>query len=193
MAYKNGNYAAFYVADEELVTKNPLNAHFVKDFNYYQLLKAWKEKDSSFPFNDSHEKTYSVRDTSNWDTLKGRLRERLNNSKNIILFLSENTTPSRALNEEIEYAIDHLELPLIIIYTDSKSVDEIFYEKNDKYYLSQSVIDLQKRLPVLKDCRNKVPCLHVPLRKEIITKALSNKNFMLATKRDSGNYIYTAD
>ncbi|MDV2469819.1 TIR domain-containing protein [Acinetobacter chinensis] len=193
MAYKNGNYAAFYVADEELVTKNPSSAHFVKDFNYYQMFKAWKAKDSSFPFNDSHEKTYNVRDTSNWDTLKGRLRERLNNSKNIILFLSENTTPSRALTEEIEYAIDYLELPLIIVYVDIKSVGDIFYRTNNNYWLSQSVINLKKRLPILKDCHNKVPCLHIPLRKEVIIKALSSKNFMLATKRDSGNYIYNVD
>lgn len=193
MAYKNGNYAAFYVADEELVTKNPLNAHFVKDFNYYQLLKAWKEKDSSFPFNDSHEKTYSVRDTSNWNTLRERLRERLSNSKNLVLFLSKNTTPSRALNEEIEYAIDYLGLPVIIIYPDYESVSDIFYEKNGEYYLTKKAKELKDCLPILKRYQNKVPCLHVPFKKNIIEKSLLNKGFMVGTKKDAAFYIYTKD
>lgn len=48
--------------------------------------------DSTFPFIDSHDKNYNVRDGSDWETtLKPRLRNRLNNSKNIILFLSSIT------------------------------------------------------------------------------------------------------
>ena len=55
---------------------------------YYNQLRAWKGKDSSFPFIDAHDKTYNVRDDSLWDTLKNRLHERLDYSKNIILFLA---------------------------------------------------------------------------------------------------------
>lgn len=76
MSDNNGNYCAFYVA--EPFSDNPLKAHSTKDFVYYNLLRSWKGKDSSFPFNDSHDKTYSVRDGSDWEsTLKPRLRERL--------------------------------------------------------------------------------------------------------------------
>lgn len=50
------------------------------------MLRAGKGGDSSFPFTDSHDKTYNVRDNSDWETtLNPRLRERLRNSKNVVL------------------------------------------------------------------------------------------------------------
>ena len=120
MAYRNGNYAAFYVA--EPFNASALGAHATKDFCYYNMLRAWKGKDSSFPFNDSHDKTYNVRDNSDWElTLKPRLRERLRSSKNIVLFLSSNTVSSRALREEIDYGINDQGLPVIVIYPEYDS------------------------------------------------------------------------
>ena len=56
MAYRNGNYSAFYV--EEPFNENNLGANSTKDFVYYNLLRAWKGADSSFPFIDSHDKNY---------------------------------------------------------------------------------------------------------------------------------------
>lgn len=104
MAYKNGNYTAFYVS--EPFSESNLGASATRDFNSYNMLRAWKAADGTFPFNDSHNKTYNVRDGSDWEkTLKPRLRERLNNSKNIILFLSSYTKNSKALREEINYGI----------------------------------------------------------------------------------------
>ena len=101
MAYRNGNYTAFYVA--EPFNPSSLGANATKDFQYYNVLRMWKGADATFPFVDSHDKTYSVRDGSDWEyTLKPRLRERLRNSKNIILILSSITTNSRALREEID-------------------------------------------------------------------------------------------
>ena len=115
MNYRNGNYAAFYVA--EPFNENNLGAYSAPDFVYYQTLRAWKGADSSFPFIDSHEKTYNVRDGSSWEyTLKPRLHKRLLNSKNIVLFLSSHTKASRALTEEIEYGVGVLELPVIVVY-----------------------------------------------------------------------------
>ena len=100
MAYRNGNYAAFYV--DEPFGEGNLGAHSAPDFVYYHTLGAWKARDWSFPFNDSHGKNYNVRDGSDWEgTLKPRLRERLRNSKNIVLFLSSHTRQSRALKEDI--------------------------------------------------------------------------------------------
>ena len=115
MGNKTSNYSAFYVS--EPFSESSLGAHATKDFYYYNLLRAWKGKDSSFPFNDSHDKTYNVRDGSDWDkTLKPRLRERLNCSKNIVLFLSTVTKNSKVLREEIEYGINMLRFPIIVIY-----------------------------------------------------------------------------
>ena len=56
MVYRNGNYAAFYVA--EPFNASALGAHATKDFCYYNMLRSWKGKEASFPFNDSHDKTY---------------------------------------------------------------------------------------------------------------------------------------
>ena len=65
MSYRNGNYSAFYV--DEPFSASSLGAAATKDFCYYQLLRAWKAKDFSFGFIDSHDKTYNVRDDSDWE------------------------------------------------------------------------------------------------------------------------------
>lgn len=62
MPYRNGNYCAFYVA--ESFHESPLAAHATKNFVYYNMLRAWKAKNPSFTFIDSHAKTYSVRNGS---------------------------------------------------------------------------------------------------------------------------------
>ena len=89
MANRTANYAAFYVS--EPFSESNLGANATPDFLYYNQLRAWKGADSSFPFVDAHAKTYNVRDNSSWETLKKRLHDRLDVSKNIILFLSNNT------------------------------------------------------------------------------------------------------
>ena len=90
MPYRSGNYTAFYVA--EPFSSSALGAHATKDFQHNKLLRSWIGADASFPFIDSHDKTYIVRSGSDWEsTLKPRLRERLRNSKNIIFILSSFT------------------------------------------------------------------------------------------------------
>ena len=129
MAYRNGNYSAFYVA--EPFNESNLGANATKDFVYYNMLRAWKGADSSFPFVDSHDKTYNVRDGSDWEkTLKPRLHRRLDKSKNVILFLSSTTKNSRALREEIDYTINQKGLPIIVVYPDFKNKSDIVSEKS---------------------------------------------------------------
>lgn len=55
LANRTGNYTAFYV--DEPFNESNLGASATKDFVTYNLLRAWKGKDSSFPFVDSHDKT----------------------------------------------------------------------------------------------------------------------------------------
>ena len=62
MAYRNGNYSAFYV--DEPFSESNLRANAARDFRYYNLLRAWNANDPTFPFVDSHDKTYTVRDSS---------------------------------------------------------------------------------------------------------------------------------
>jgi hypothetical protein len=185
MSNKNGNYCAFYVA--EPFNESALNAHATEDFLYYNLLRAWKGKDSAFPFNDSHSKTYSVRDGSDWEsTLKPRLRERLRGSKDIVFFLSKKTINSRALREELDYGINTLELPVIVIYPGYDSKESLLDGKS----LKQEIKNLWGNLPIFRDSAHKVPALHIPLNKEMITTALNNEQFMLNTKREPDEYAY---
>ena len=185
MSYRNGNYTAFYVASP--FKESNLGSNCAHDFCYYNTLRMWKGKDSLFPFNDSHDKNYNVRDDSDWEkTLKPRLHNRLMNSKNIILFLSSITKNSQALREEIDYGINICELPVIVVYPD-------FYNKNDIVYrgsFRQQVTNLWEKLPVFRDSMHKVPTLHIAMNKENIRSALSNVGFMVNTKTDAGLYCY---
>lgn len=176
---RTGNYSAFYVA--EPFNAGPLAAHGTKDFVYYNTLRMWKGADSSFPFSDSHAMTYNVRDESDWEkTLKPRLRERLRNSKNVLLFLSTHTVNSRAIREEVEYGIQDQGLPFIVVYPDYKTRAELLSDGR----LKQSVRDLWSKIPAFRDHMHQVPTLHVPLHKETLTRALQAKGFMYETKID---------
>lgn len=186
MAYRNGNYCAFYVS--EPFNASTLGANATRDFVYYNMLKAWKAADASFPFNDSHAKTYSVRDGSDWEsTLKPRLRERLQSSKNIVLFLSSKTIESRAVKEEIEYGINSQGLPVIVIYPE-------YSEKSDLVAggeIKAEIKNLWNKLPTFKSLKVNVPVLHVPMKKELIKIALADSELTLAGKIKAGNYWYT--
>ncbi len=182
---RDGNYAAFYVA--EPFNPSSLGAHATADFCYYNMLKAWKGNDQSFPFKDSHNTTYTVRDDSDWEaTLKPRLRERIRNSKNIILFLTSKTINSRALREEIDYGINDQGLPVIVIYPAYDSKESLLLGSS----LKQSVKALWDRLPILRDSMSKVPVIHIPYKKELVAKALNDPDLMLGTKTTAGNYHY---
>ena len=186
MAYRNGNYTAFYVATP--FNQNNLGAASTPDFNHYNLLKAWKSKESSFPFIDSHDKNYNVRDDSDWDsTLKPRLHDRLRNSKNIILFLSENTKSSKALNEEIDYGINKQGLPVIVIYPDITEISEII-DSNNKF--TKKVTDLWDKLPLFRDSKSSVPVLHLPYTKNLIIEGLNSSDYCVSTKVAAGNYYF---
>ena len=185
MTDRNANYSAFYVA--EPFNLSTLGAHATKDFCYYNLLRAWKGADMSFPFVDAHDKTYSVRDGSDWElTLKPRLRERLRKSRNIILFLSSKTANSRALREEIDYGVNDQGLPIIVVYPEYETKESLLDSKK----LSQSVKNLWDKLPVFRESMTKVPTLHVPMNKVVITQALNDPNFVLETKGSSAVYYY---
>jgi len=181
------NYTAFYVS--EPFNESTLGAHATKDFCYYNMLKAWKGSDNSFPFSNAHDTTYNVRDNSDWETtLKTRLRERLRNSKNIILFLSDNTSNSRALREEIEYGINTLNLPIIVIYPNLKTKGDLLTE--DKNYLNNTVKNLWNKLSVFRDSKFKVAVLHIPMNKDVIRDSLNNSDFRVGSGKNPNDYFY---
>lgn len=185
MSYRNGNYSAFYVS--EPFSESNLGANATKDFNTYNMFRAWKGADDAFPFIDSHNKNYNVRDGSDWEgTLKPRLHERINNSKNIVLILSSITKNSRALREEIDFGINTDELPVIVVYPEFKEKSDIASNGNIK----KQVKDLWDNLPIFRDSMNKVPTIHVPYNKTLIKKALEDEDFMVNSKTDAKAYFY---
>lgn len=187
MANRTGNYTAFYVA--EPFSESNLGAFATKDFVTYSQLRAWKGLDSSFPFVDSHDKNYNVRDGSDWEaTLKPRLRDRLNKSKNIILVLSSITVSSKALREEIDWGINTNGLPVIVVYPEFKEKSDII--NCDKKEIKQQIKNLWDKLPIFRDSMKEVPVIHVPNNKELIKEALNNPDFNVATKGKADSYFY---
>ena len=187
MAYRNGNYSAFYV--NEPFNQNNLGANAAKDFVSYNLLKAWKSSDPDFPFNDSHDKNYNVRDGSDWEkTLKPRLHDRLNKSKNIILFLSLITKNSKALREEIDFGINVNGLPIIVVYPEYSEENDIIDCGSNT--IKKQIKDLWDRLPIFRDSIDKVPTIHIPNKKDLIKKSLNDSDFMVSTKCDPNQYFY---
>ncbi|CZT38419.1 TIR domain-containing protein [Streptococcus agalactiae] len=100
MAYRNKTYVAF---DGD------------NDMRYYQLMKAWKQSDNTaFNFYDAHD-INRARDSSQEESIKRQLRERMTNSKVFILLIGENTKYLRKFVKwEIELAIKK-GLPIICV------------------------------------------------------------------------------
>ena len=155
MAYRNGTYVAFNGCG----TTDPTEG----DLKYYALLKAWNKSNKfDFSFSDSHEKTYSVLDTSRKETLKNRLLERLRHSKQFLLIITENSSWNRGLlNWEIEKAVDNYGLPIIVAYTMCEIVRSTSPYK--KYWPSK----LKEKI----DADN-VKTIHIPFKQKIIIEAL---------------------
>lgn len=111
MSYRNKTYVAF--ASE--------NIHF------YRLMTAWKANEHiEFDFTNAHD-VYEARDTSLPSTIKRRLRERLSDTKQVVLLGSTDAKRkggdgSSFLAYEVDAIID-LGLPVIIANLDkSRSV-----------------------------------------------------------------------
>jgi MTH538 TIR-like domain (DUF1863) len=115
MAYRNGTYIAFHAEGNTDPTAS--------DIKYFNMMKAWHHNDDiDFKFVDSHEKTYSVRDTSAKATLRNRLKERLGGSKNMVLIVGSNTRfDTDWVPFEIEYAVDNCNIPIICTYPNIKA------------------------------------------------------------------------
>jgi hypothetical protein len=111
MAYRSATYIAFDGQGET----NPSQS----DFRYYATIQGWHASSRvEFKFANSHERTSAVRDTSSRETLKARIRERLAQSKNCVVILSDQTRKSGSmLSYEIERSVDSYSLPLICAYT----------------------------------------------------------------------------
>ena len=96
--------------------------------------------------------------------MKPRIRERLGNSKNMVLFLSSITTNSRALREEVDYGINSMGLPVIVVYPDFSEKSEIISCESKRF--RKQIKDLWDKLPKFRDSMENVPTLHVPMMRQ---------------------------
>jgi hypothetical protein len=165
MSYRNGTYVAF----DGNGTTDPTKG----DMKYYGLLQNWNSsKKFDLKFSDSHKKTYQVRDSSQEQTLKSRLLERMRSSKNMLLIISKDTNWDRGmLNFEIERAVDYYELPIIIAYTGYE------YILNPLSHKSEWPKALDERIS-----NQSAKCIHIPFRQKPITEAISQ--FSIHNKED---------
>lgn len=106
MSYRNKTYVAF--ASE--------------DINFYRLMEAWREnKNIDFNFYDAHD-LYPARDTSLDETIKRRLRQRMQNAKQVVLLGSpvakkKGGDGASFLAYELKVAIES-SLPIVIAHLD---------------------------------------------------------------------------
>ena len=156
MSYRNGTYVAF----DGNGTTDPTKG----DMKYYGLLQLWNgSKKYTLNFSDSHKKTYQVRDTSNIETLKSRLLERMKNSKNMVVIISEDTNYDRGLlNFEIEKAVDFYKIPIIVAYTGYTSV------LNPNSHKDEWPKALKERIE-----KGTAKCIHISFKEKVVMSAIS--------------------
>lgn len=175
MAYRNGTYVAFNGCG----TTNPAEG----DIKYYNAMKMWNNNEGiDFDFINSHEKTSQVSDSSKKDTLIKRLRERMNNSKNMLVIITENSGDDRGLlNWEIDECVNRYDMPIIVAYTMccGKLITPKLYEKY-----------LPSKLKSLID-NNSAKCIHIPFKKEPIMAAI--RKFSINDKPAGSNTYYTEE
>ena len=98
------------------------------------------------------------------------------------------TRNSRALREEINFGINTLELPIIVVYPDYENKSDIINCISKT--IKKQIKDLWDKLPIFRDSMYKVPTLHIPNKKIFIKKALSDSDFMVQSKCKPGIYFY---
>jgi hypothetical protein len=101
MAYRNKTFVSF--ASEDIA--------------YYRLMTAWRENQHiDFSFHDAHDLNNAL-DTSQPETIRRRLRERLSDTKQVVMLLGDDTRrvagrSARFLYYEVE-VISKLGLPVV--------------------------------------------------------------------------------
>jgi len=164
MAYRNGTYVAFHANN----TPDPADS----DMKYYNTLRMWRVRDESdFKFTNSHDKR-DVRDWSTKETLKRALRERLNNSKHMLLIIGETThLDNDWVPFEIAYAVDSCKIPIIAAYPKYSS---LIYPSSHSDLWPQALGD--------RIHNGTANVIHVPFKKEAIAADLQEDMQLIKVK-----------
>ena len=83
--------------------------------NHYNLMKAWKENDRiAFDFHNAHDLN-NLMGWSNEETIKGKLRLRLQNTKVLVVLIGEFTKNlHKFVRWEIDYALEN-KIPVVCV------------------------------------------------------------------------------
>lgn len=124
-----------------------------KDIHYYYLMKAWKASDhNEFDFFDAHELNLA-RDSSQENSIKRQLAERLKNAKLMIVLIGESTKYlTKFVRWEMEQALQR-DLPIVAV-----NLSMI------------NGVDDGRCPPII---RNEL-CLHIPFKQRAIEWAIDN-------------------
>lgn len=157
MAYTNKTYVCF---DADT------------DIHYYRLMTAWKENDRfAFNFYNAHE-INNLRDGSSEETIKRKLRERLENTKVLVVLIGQNTKNLyKYVRWEIEYAIEN-DVPIVGV------------NLNKQKYIDDNLCP-----PLLKEKL----AIHIPFGQKIIDYALNHWPASYSSHKkngDTGPYYY---
>jgi len=157
MAYANKTYVCF---DADT------------DIHYYRLMTAWKENDKiEFNFHNAHE-INNLRDGSSEETIKAKLRERLRNTKVLVVLIGENTKNLyKYVRWEIEWAIEK-NIPIIAVNLNK-----------------MKIMDDKLCPPILKDKL----AIHIPFGQKIMDYALNHWPASYEShkmKGDTGAFTY---
>jgi hypothetical protein len=158
MAYTNKTYVCF---DADT------------DIHYYRLMTAWKEHEKiEFNFHNAHD-INNLRDGSSEATIKAKLRERLQNTKVLIVLVGQKTANLfKYVRWEIEWAIEN-NIPIVAVNLNgSKSIDKLHCP------------------PILKDKL----AIHIPFGQKIMNYTLnhwptSHANHRKALETGAYNYV----
>ncbi|ELY2010071.1 TIR domain-containing protein [Flavobacterium psychrophilum] len=157
MAYQNKTYVCFD-ADTDILM--------------YRLMTAWKENDKiEFNFHNAHE-INNIRDGSSEATIKTKLRERLKDTKVLVVLIGENTKNLyKYVRWEIEWAIEN-DIAIVAV------------NLNNKKQMDNALCP-----PLLKDKL----AIHIPFGQKIMNYALNNWPSSSANHKkngDTGAYTY---
>ena len=145
------------------------------DIHYYRLMLAWKQNDSTnFQFHNAHDLNRLL-PTSNENTIKRKLRERLRNTKAFIVLIGASTQYLyKFVRWEMEQALG-LDIPIIAVNLNGK-------RQQDK----------NRCPPIIRD----ELVVHISFNARIVQHALENwttEYYNLKGEGKSGNRRYPSE
>lgn len=142
MAYRNRTYVAF--ASEDIA--------------YYRIMTAWKANDHiDFDFYDAHDLNVAL-DTSTPETIKTRLRARLQNTKQAVLLASPNAKRKAAdKNSFLAYEISLLleyKIPIVIANLDGSRDVKLANTPSSLIGTNQSMLFTSFQAKIIREALN---------------------------------------